>query len=71
MINHEKKHRDRKIIRNQYIFKTKENQNSTFGKKKVRLVAKSCPQRPGEDLFETYSPVAQVTSVRILATLSA
>ena len=53
------------------MFKTKEDPNLTAGKKKVRLVAKGCSQRPGEDFFETYAPVARVTSIRTLAALSA
>lgn len=40
-------------------------------KKKARLVAKSCSQRPGEDFHETYSPVARSTSIRLLAAMSA
>lgn len=41
------------------------------GKKKVRLVTKRCSQRPGEDFYETYSPVVKSTSIRTVAAISA
>lgn len=57
---------DRKVIGNRFVFRTKEN-----GNKKVRLVAKGCSQRPGEDFYDTYSPVVRSTSIRLLTALSA
>ncbi|CAB3252424.1 unnamed protein product [Arctia plantaginis] len=39
--------------------------------KKVRLVAKGCSQRPGEDFHETSSPIVRSSSIRVIAALSA
>lgn len=60
---------ERKVIGSRFVFCTKDN--GSVAKKKVRLVAKGCSQRPGEDFHETYSPVARTTSIRLLAALAA
>ncbi|XP_076386030.1 uncharacterized protein LOC143264125 isoform X2 [Megachile rotundata] len=59
----------RRVIGNRFVFCTKMNGESE--KKKVRLVAKGCSQKLGEDCQETYSPVVRSTSIRLLAVLSA
>lgn len=59
----------RKVIGSRFVFKTKEN--GLIEKKKVRLVANGCSQRPGEDFHETYSPVVRSTTIRLLAAMSA
>lgn len=56
---------NRKVIGSRFVFSTK-----TTGKK-VRLVAKGCSQRPGEDFHETSSPVVRSSSIRLIAALSA
>lgn len=61
--------KNRKVISNRFVFCTKQNGLAT--KRKVRLVARGCSQRPGEDFHETYSPVASSTSIRLLAALAA
>jgi len=53
--------KNRKVISNRFVFCTKEN--GLAMKRKVRLVARGCSQRPGEDFHETYSPVASSTSI--------
>lgn len=60
---------DRKIIGSRFVFCTKYDNNSE--RKKARLVAKGCSQKPGEDFYKTYSPVARSTSIRVLAALAA
>ncbi|CAK1597413.1 unnamed protein product [Parnassius mnemosyne] len=60
---------DRKVIGSRFVFSTK-NYNKQR-QMKVRLVAKGCSQRPGEDFHETYSPVVKSSSIRILAAISA
>lgn len=61
--------KDRNVIGNRLVLQQKVDGTKT--KKKVRLVAKGCAQRFGEDYIETYSPVVKMTSVRLLSALAA
>ena len=61
----------RKVIKSRFVFCTKNNGKNNVQRKKVRLVAKGCSQKPGEDFSETYSPVARSTSIRLISTLAA
>lgn len=54
-----------------WVLRTKYLQDGTVERRKARLVAKGCAQRPGLDFAETYSPVARLSSLRILTALSA
>lgn len=54
-----------KILKTKWVFKLKEDCNGNLTKYKARLVAKGFLQKHGIDYWETYAPVAKLTTVRI------
>jgi hypothetical protein len=54
-----------------WVFKKKLRPDDTIDKYKVRLVAKDYTQKEGEDFFDTYSPVARLTTIHVLLSLAA
>jgi hypothetical protein len=51
------------------VFKKELRPNGTIEKYKARLVAKDYNQKEGEDFFDTYSPIARLTTIRVLLSL--
>jgi transposase InsO family protein len=62
---------DRTIVKNKWVFKVKKDTDGKVVKYKARLVAKGFTQIHGVDYGETYSPVARLSSIRLLLALAA
>jgi hypothetical protein len=59
-----------KPIGSKWVFKKKLRPDDTIERYKARLVIKGYSQKEGEDLFDTYSPVARLTIICVLLSLA-
>lgn len=63
--------KDRKMTKCKWVFKLKKDTSGQVLKYKARLVAKGFTQVAGVDYGETFSPVARLSSVRLLMAYAA
>ena len=61
----------KKPIGSKWIFKRKYHPDGSISAYKARLVAKGYRQREGIDYFDTYAPVARISSIKTLIAISA
>jgi hypothetical protein len=52
-----------------WVFKKKFKPDGANDKYKTRFVTKGYTQKEGEDFVDTYSPVARMTTIRVLLSL--
>ena len=56
----------KKAIGVKWVLRIKTNNDGTIDKFKARLVAKGFSQIPGENFKNTYAPVSQFTTLRVI-----
>jgi len=61
----------KKALKNRWIYRVKQESNSTSPRYKARLVLKGYIQRKGIDFNEIFSPVVKMSSIRIVMSLAA
>lgn len=58
--------KNKKVLSNRWVFKTKLNQRGEIEKYKARLVVRGHTQQKGTDYEEVFAPVARLETIRTL-----
>jgi hypothetical protein len=62
---------DTLVIGHTWVFRVKNNEDGTVAKYKARICIDGSRQRPGLDFDQTFAPVAQATTIRLVLALAA
>jgi len=60
-----------KLVRSKWVFKKKLRHDGTIEKYKAIFMDMGYTQKEGQDFFDTYSPVARLTTICVLLSLDA
>ena len=63
--------KDKEVIGSRFVLRNKNHADGTLERRKARLVARGFAQRPGFHFNDTFAPVARMSSIRLLTSLSA
>ena len=62
--------KDKNVVKNKWVLRTKYKADGSLDKYKARLVAKGYSQVYGIDYQETFAPVVRLTSLRVLLSVA-